>query len=236
MAKDKTENKICKLQTKVSPEAYARLESIGDKYGFSIFQLLRMLLDCIIRFMDDQHNLSEDLQKVIRMFDDMKAWGRSICLADDDQELVIDGAIYILRAKDNAGSRLVMIERPTWKDTEEGRKYEGMTTYNVQTILERVVEIINPNLYRHLRQLAVNEFHTESVYDTISTIINLYQPDTKEDEFRKEFEDNDWHKGAKMHDEVRTKRRHSHSMDYFEGQQRLFDNDNQNEENHDRED
>ena len=236
MANNKTENKTMQLQTKVSPEVYARLEAIGDKYGFSIFQLLRMLLDCIIRFMDDQHNLSEDLQRVIRMFDDMKSWGKSICLADNDQELVIDGVIYIMRAKGNAGYRVAMVERPKWKDTEEGRKYEGTETYNVQLILERVVEIINPNLYKHLRQLAVDEFHTESVYDTISTIVNLYQPNQSEDEFRKEFEDNDWHKGAKMHDDKRIQRRHSHSMDYFEGQQRLFDNDNPNEENHDRED
>ena len=225
-SKDKTENKTMQVQTKVSADAYARLEAIGNKYGFSIFQLLRMLLDCIIRFMDDQHNLSEDLQRVIRMFDNMRGWGRSICLAADDQELVIDGVIYILRAKDNNGKRLVMVEYKECDDPDKVEKFANNTTYNIQTILERVVEIINPGLYKHLRMLAVDEFNTESVYDTLSAIINLYKPNDKEDEFRKEFEDNDWHKGAKMHDDVRTKRRHFISKDYFEGQQRLFDNDN----------
>ena len=226
MAKDKMENKVVKLQTKVSPEAAAILESICDQYGFSIFQMLRMFCDCLIRFKDDQHNLSEDLQKVIRMLGDIKSWGRSICLAADDQELVIDGVIFILRAKGNAGNRLAMVERPKWIKTEEGRKYEGVTTYNIQTILERIVELVNPSLYRHLRYLAVSEFKTESIYDTLSAIINLYQPDESEDEFRKEFEDNDWHMGAKVHDVQRTKRRHSHSMDYYEGQQRMFEDEN----------
>ena len=223
MAKDKNENKFVKLQTKVSPEAAAIIESICDQYGFSIFIMLRMFCDCIIRFKDPGHNLSDTLQRAIRMIGDIKSWGRSICLAADDQELVIDGVIFIIRAKGNAGYRLAMVERPKWIDTEDGKKYEGATTYNVQTILERVVELVNPELYKHLRKLAVDEFQTESVYDTISTIVNLYQYNPNEDDFRKEFEDNDWHMGAKMHDDLRVKRRHSHSMDYFEGQQRLFD-------------
>ena len=72
--KDKLENKTVQLQTKVSSEVYARLESICKKYGYSIFQLLRMLSDCIVRFMDDKHNLSEDLVRIMRMFENIPGW------------------------------------------------------------------------------------------------------------------------------------------------------------------
>ena len=89
MTKDKSTNKTIQLQTKVSPEVYARLESICKQYGFSIFILLRMLSECIIRYMDDEHNLSEDLNRIMRMFEDIPGWKKSICLAEGLEEMDI---------------------------------------------------------------------------------------------------------------------------------------------------
>ena len=219
MDENTTDSKIIMLQTKVSPEVYARLESICKKYGFTIFLLLRMLAECIIRFMDDEHNLSEDLTRIMRMFEGLPGWRKSICLTDTEQEIGIVEAFYVLRAKGQEGFRLVHVERPMMDGDESG----WTASYNIQFMLDRFIEVINPSLYRHLRQLSA-DLGTESMFDTIHTIANLYKENPDETELRLQFENNDWHQGAKMHDQTKYQRHHTHGMDYIEKQQpKLFD-------------
>lgn len=205
------------LTTRVSPEVGAQLMAISKKYGTSIFFILRMFADCLIRLSDDRHNLSEDLMRIIRQFENIPGWRKSICLADDTQEFGIVEAIYILRAPGKEGYRLCLVERPML----EG--HDGwVVTYNVQHILERFIEVMNPSLYRHLRLLAV-ELGTESMLDTIQRIADEYMENPDEVELRLQFEGNDWHKGAQMTDRTRYKRPYTHGMDYMEKQMGLFD-------------
>lgn len=223
---NKADNKDNMIQTKVSDVAWAKLQGIEEKFGVSTFKLLQMLCDCIIRFMDDETNLSEDLTRIIRMFDDVKGWGRAACLANEDDKWVIDEAVYIMRAKGKSGLRMCKVSRQKWINTEEGRKFEGAVTYNVQKIVERIIEVANPSLYRHLRDVAIEDFGTESIIDTLHKLVSLHKENPDEKELRQQFEDNDWERGAKVHDTLRTKRRHALSRDYYEKQGRLFDNDN----------
>ena len=213
-----TDKNIVKLQTKVTPEVYARLEAIGKKYGFSIFLLLRMLSETIVRYMDDEHNLTEELTRIIRMFENIPGWKKSICLTDAGQKFGIVEAFYVLSSKGHNGFRLVHVERPMMDGDETG----WTATYNVQRILERFIEVVNPSLYKHLRQLAV-ELGTESMLDTIHTIANLYKENPDEEEFRRQFESNDWHKGAQAHSDIHYQRKNQHGMDYLEQKESLFD-------------
>ena len=216
------DKKTMQLQTKVTPEVYARLEAIGKQFGTSIYEILRLLSDCIIRFMDDRHNLSDDLVRIIRMFEDLPGWHKSICLADGLQDMEIIEAFYVLSANnDPNGCRLVLVERPMLNGDPDG----WIATYNIQRMVERFMEIVSPSLYKHLRMLAV-DMGTDSMLDTIHRIADLYRENPDEKELRLQFEQNDWHKGAKMHEENQYKRGYGHSMDYMETQQKLFDEDN----------
>ena len=221
MPKDKNDNMTVQLQTKVSPEVYARLESICKLYGFSIFQMLRMLSECIFRYMDDKHNLSEDLTRIMSMFEDIPGWKRSICLTEGLEDMNITEAFYVLASSKRTGNRLVHVERPMMTGDADG----WQTTYNVQHMLERFLELLNPSLYRHLRQLSV-DLGTESLLDTLNILANMYKENPDVLELRLQFENNDWHEGARVHDDTRYQRRHSHSMDFIE-QQSLFDNTNE---------
>lgn len=205
------------LTTRVSPEVGAQLMAISKRYGTSIFFILRMFADCLIRLSDDRHNLSQDLMRIIRQFENIPGWSKSICLADDTQEFGIVEAIYILRAPGKEGSRLVHVERPTLEGDD---KWE--VTYNVQRILERFIEVMNPSLYRHLRLLAV-KLGTESMLDTIQRIADEYMENPDEVELRLQFEGNDWHKGAQMTDRTRYKRPYTPSEEQL--QKTLFDSD-----------
>ena len=219
MAKDKNENKFVQLQTKVSPEVYARLKAIEEKFGFSTFDALRKFADILIRFGDDQHNLSDDLTRVIRMFENIPGWSKSICLADGLTEMEIVEAFYVLRARrDPYGHRFVHVVRPILDGDADG----WTCSYNVQRMIERFMEITNPSLYKHLRQLAV-EMGTESMFDLLHRLADLYRENPDEKELRVQFEENDYERGNRMYQDTIYKRRHAKTMESFEGQQRMFE-------------
>lgn len=213
------QNNSVQLQTKVTPEIYAMLQTIGNKFGFTIYHSLRMLVEIMVRLGDDQHNLSENFMRAIRQFENIPGWANSICLADPDQEIGIVEAIYIMRAKGKEGHRLCLVERPMMDNDATG----WSVTYNVQRILERFIEVLNPSLYKHLRSLAV-ELGTTSMLDTIQRIADEFMENPDEIELRLQFEQNDWHQGARMHEDKQYKRGYSHTIDYMEKQQSLFDN------------
>ena len=222
---DNIENKTMQLQTKVSPEVYARLEAIGKQYGFSIYEALRMLVEVLIRFGDDKHNLSNDLTRIIRLFENLPGWSKSICLADGLGNMEIVEAFYIIRDHENAnGYRIVWVERPML----DGDAYGWSATYNVQRMLERFIEVTSPSLYKHLRQLAV-EMGTESMLDLVHRLADLYKENPDEAELRIQFEQNDYENGNRTHQETIYKRHNSHTMDFIEQQPTLFDETKDNE-------
>ena len=214
------------IQTKVTPEMYARLAAISNQYGMSVFKLLKMLCDCLIRFMDTETNLSDDLLRIIRMFEGMPGWKKSISLADGfDEDTEIVEAIYVISRRGQKGYRLMMVERPMLDGDAEG----WTCTFNIQRILERFMEVCNPGLYMHLRRLSV-DLGSESLFDTIHTIANLYMENPDESELRLQFESNDWNKGARMTRDTLYERRRSHAMDYVETRSLFDETEAQNEE------
>ena len=220
---DQTENKTIQLQTKVSPEVYARLKAIQEQFGLSTFETLRMLVDVLIRYGDDYHNLSDDLIRIIRLFEGMKGWSKSICLGDGIANAEIMEAFYILRDHENPnGYRLVWVERPTM----DGDAYGWSATYNVQHMLERFIEVTNQSLYKHLRLLAA-DMGTESFIDLIHRLADLYRENPDEKELRIQFEQNDYVKGNRVYQDTHYKRPYTPSEEHL--QKTLFD-DNQNEE------
>lgn len=218
MARDSIEYKTVKLQTKVSPESYAILENIAKKYGFSIFQLLRMFADTIIRYMDDRHNLSEDIARVMRMFENIPGWKKSICLASGWEDYEVVDALYILRERGKEGERIVWAKPPLMVGSDE-----WICTMNVQEMVERFLNAVSPQLYCHLRLLKV-EMGTESMIDIIRSLANLYMEDPNQIAFRAQNENADWHMGVKMHEENNRKRPYEHTEQYYERQQQLFEN------------
>ena len=202
--------------TRVTPEIGAQMLSICNQFGFSVFFCLQKLVEVMVRMKDDQHNLTPELMRIIRQFENIPGWSKSICLADDGQEFGIIEAIYVLRAKGKEGNRLVHVERPMMEGDDKWK-----ATYNVQQILERFIEVMNPSLYLHLRRLAVN-LGTESMLDTIQRIADEYMENPDEIELRMQFENNDWNNGAKMYEEHNRKRPYTPSEEHL--QKTLFDN------------
>ena len=126
--RDKDQRLMMQFSTRVTPEIGAQMLSICKQFGFSVFFCLQKLVEVMVRMKDDQHNLSPELMRVIRQFENIPGWSKSICLADGGQEFGIVEAIYILRAPGREGYRLCWVERPMM----DGDAYGWSATYNVQ--------------------------------------------------------------------------------------------------------
>lgn len=207
------------INTKVTESSFKRLKAICVKNGFSLFDMLQMVLDCFIRFMDDSHNLDPSLVRIIRMFLDLPGWKTAMRLTDDMDDAQIMEAFFVLRHPNGTGApRIVHVTRPMLDGDPE--HWEG--TYNIQEQLERFIELTNESLYKHLK-IVSEELGSPSFIDTIHRIADAVVENPDEIELRLQFENNDWERGAKLYDQTIYKRPYTHGMDYIETQQTLFD-------------
>lgn len=211
------------ISARVSKETKARLDSLCKQNGYSLNTLAKMVFECLVRFMDDQHNLSEDLRRVIRMFEGLPGWKKAFNLADGWDGVEIIEAFYVLGKKGKQGNRIAHVIRPMLQDDVEG----WTVSYNTQHHLERFMEVSNPSLYRLLRLISV-ELGNESLWDTLHSIVTQYRDNPDEEELRLQFEQNDLHYGQRMHEamEAAKNRKRSHNpSDPWGDTSPLFDKD-----------
>lgn len=207
------------INTKVTESSLKRLKAICVKNGFSLFDMLQMMLDCMIRFMDDRHNLDENLIRIIRMFEGLPGWKTALRLTDDMTDAEIMEAWYVLRHPHGTGSpRIVHVTRPML----DGDPDHWEATYNIQEQLKRFIKLTNESLYKHLK-IVSEELGSPSFIDTIHRIADAVVENPDEIELRLQFENNDWERGAQLYDRTIYKRPYTHGMDYIEKQQTLFD-------------
>ena len=59
------------VATKISSQAYDRLNKIARKKGLSVYELIQMVCDTLIRYMDDRHNLTPEMERAMSIFEHM---------------------------------------------------------------------------------------------------------------------------------------------------------------------
>ena len=204
------------LQTKVSPETYARAKSIERKKGISIYRIIQMMVDTIVRYMDDRHNLTPEIEKAMSLFEHLYGWRDALNLADPTVDKEVGEAIYFLYDPEGKqkGTRAVHVTKPffgNWTQDE-----------NVQHLLERFVCLVFPERYRRLRALAVEE-GCSSLLELIDHLIDTHSQDSDTREFREQFED-----AARAENNrpviygARTKRKHHLTPDSMEARQSII--------------
>ena len=200
--KDKYKN----LSTKVSPEAWTRMNRIAASRGLSIYDLLQMVCDTLIRYMDDRHNLTEEMELAMNIFEHLTGWKDSINLVSPTIEKEVCEATYYLQdtSGKHKGCRAVHVSKPffsTWTQDE-----------NIQHIIERTLCLIVPERYKRLRTLAV-ELECTSILELIDKLIDNHSKDSDLQEFRQSFEDANRHEfGKTIEFGHKPKQRHSRSV------------------------
>lgn len=186
------------ITTKVSAVTYKQLMNICKKKGITIYNMLQMMCDCIVRYMSSDHNLTPQMEDAMSIFEHMEGWNNQFNLAEHDIDAEVGEAIYFIGNAKRKGMRAVHISRPfmgTWKQTE-----------NIQDIIERFFCLIIPERYRRLRQVATM-MQCKSILQVIDHLINRYLEDTDLNEIRAEFEDADRSDFGKKPTDQRYKRK-----------------------------
>ena len=208
------EEKYEMLQTKVSPETYKRLKKIEAKKGLTSYCIIQMMADCIVRYMDDRHNLTPDMEKVMSIFEHMEGWKDALNIADPTVKKIVGEAIYFLYDEDGKkkGTRAVHVKRPALGDWEQD--------WNIQQIVEDFVCLTIPERYRRLRNLA-EEMDCSSLLELFDKFIDHFSKEADMQELRRIFEDaerSDY--GVRPERDTQYKRHQQRTMDMFEEHER----------------
>lgn len=177
---DKDKYKV--VATKVSPFVKNQIARLCKKKGLTEYEMLQMMCDCLVRYMDDRHNLTPELEQAMSIFEHMDGWKGAYNLADPTAEREVYEAVYITAdgGGKRKGFRASMVRKPfmgVWEQTD-----------NVVSIYERLTEILLPEMYRKLRRLAV-DMDCNSIVDMLHTMIDSQTILELNKEYRKEFED-----------------------------------------------
>ena len=194
------------VATKVRKEANERLEALCRSKGMTKYDLLQMMCDTIIRYMDDRHNLTPEIEQAMSIFEHLRGWGGAFNLSDSTSEPEIMEATYYLRDNNKPGVRGVHVDRPWLENSDTWEQ-----TYNVQEILEKTICLLFPERYRRLRLLAVDN-ECSSILQLIDMLIDEHSKDADVAVMRKGFEDADRSEYGRKPADSPYKRKHFKSV------------------------
>jgi hypothetical protein len=172
------------VATKLSRPAAERLAKIAKHKGMTIYELIQMVCDTLIRYMDDRHNLSEEMERAMSIFEHMVGWADALNLADPTVQKEIAQAVYIFQDTngEKKGFRAVMVDKPFMGQWTEDQ--------NVMHIFERIFNICMPDLYMKLFRARIL-LGCNNVSEVINLLADAQVIMHLNDEYRKDFEDAD---------------------------------------------
>ena len=170
------------MQTKVSPETFKRIKQIEEKLHMKAYGIIQMMVDCIVRYMDDQHNLTPEMEQAMSIFEHMVGWASALNLADPSVAKEIGEATYYLYDKDGkkTGVRGVHITRPYFAEWKQD--------FNIQHILERNLELLIPETYERMRRVCA-QLGFDSMLEFFNFVVDHFSQEQDIAELRSIFED-----------------------------------------------
>lgn len=187
------------MGTKVSEQTKERIQTLAKLKGISPYRLMQLMCDTIVRYMDDRHNLSPEMEEAMNIFEHLEGWEQAFNLCDYTARPKVREATYYL-TDDTKGTnaRAVHIEHNA----------EGVTqTYNTQTIFERAVCLLTPMRYRRMRLLAL-DMGCSSLLQLLDLMIDAHTDAEDIEELHRMFCDNDRNERGKRPAEAPYKRKH----------------------------
>ena len=184
MSYNKEEGRTVSVAGKISSWSFVRLQRILDRININMNQMVQNFVDCIIRNMDDKHNITPETEKVMATFEHMVGWEDNFNLADPTiVNKEICEAIYFMVSEDNKkGVRAVHVERPffgRWKQN-----------FNTSAMLSRFLEFVFPQLYKRLMFIAECR-QASSVLELLIDVVGELEREEDKKEFLQPFEDAD---------------------------------------------
>ena len=157
------------FQTKVSVRAAKILRTLAKKRGTNIYSLIQMICQFLVRMASGSHDITPEMMRLMTMFHMEPGWENCFNSTDPTAKLDVAQEILILQQYSENGCKrekrngfgAVMINKPyfgNWTETE-----------CVDTIVERVIEVCMPGVYKRLRVLSEIQ-QCQSISDLLITL------------------------------------------------------------------
>ena len=196
------------VNTKINLLTYYRLMKVLRKKGLNFYQMIQNFCDCLVRQMDDRHNLTPESEQLMSTFEHMIGWEGNFNLADPTAKPEISEATYYMTDADGKkGVRVVHVEKPFFGNWTQ--------TYNVQQILEKFLCLTFPQLYRRLRFIAVCR-QCSSILELLNNVVAEMESEEHKRELIADFEDADRGDFGQKPDHNRYKRKLQRTPDMLE--------------------
>lgn len=170
------------MQTKVSPETFERIKQIEAKLHLKAYGLIQNMVDCIVRYMDDRHNLTPEIEQAMSIFEHLIGWADALNLADPTVKKEVAEAVYFLEDPQGVkkGVRAVHVTRPYFDEWKQD--------YNVQHILDRTIRLLFPDVYKRLLKV-MEHLDFKSITEFLNFVVDHFQEEADIEELRNLFED-----------------------------------------------
>lgn len=170
------------MQTKVSPETFERIKQIEAKLHLKAYGLIQNMVDCIVRYMDDRHNLTPEIEQAMSIFEHLIGWADALNLADPTVKKEVAEAVYFLEDPQGVkkGVRAVHVTRPYFDEWKQD--------YNVQHILDRTIRLLFPDVYKRLL-MVMEHLDFKSITEFLNFVVDHFQEEADIEELRNLFED-----------------------------------------------
>ena len=142
----KREKDFVTVATKVSPEMASVLNLIARQKNITVYELMQLVCWFLVRYTSDRHNMSDEMNKLMMMFHNEVGWKDAFNRCNPTAETEVCEEILIMQQTGKSGFGAVKIQKP-WMGA-------WLQTDNQLDIVERVLEVCLPAVYKHLRELA----------------------------------------------------------------------------------
>ena len=174
------------VATKVSENMARVLNQIAKKKGIKVYELMQLVCWFLVRYTSDEHNLNEDINRLMIMFHSEVGWKEAFNLCNPTVDNEVAQELLILQQPGKRGFGAVLVDKPfmgKWTQTE-----------NVNRIVERIIEVCLPDVYKRLRLLAT-EKDCKSLAEVLIMMADAQTIEWLNEQNRREMEG-----AANMHD------------------------------------
>lgn len=144
----KNENGVINLSTKVPIWVGEIFNKICEQRGVTTFQLLKWLVYSVVKAARGEHELTDDMRRLLNILELDSGWQNAFNLCSHAAKNDIAQVIVILEQNGKKGFGLTMIDKPFMSEARQ--------TDCIDDILERVIEVGFPGIYKMLRRIAID--------------------------------------------------------------------------------
>jgi len=227
IGKQKDKDKFVGVSVKLEPDKAELLNAICNALGVNTYQIFQMFFYTLCKASAPMHELSPEIRKIMTLMESDYSWTEAFNTANPDH-LEVAQCILILQQPGHKGYGAVLIDKP-WmgmipKRVEDldPERYEPQMTENVDDIIERILDVTVPGIYKRFRLLGGSQgYHNLS--DIMLDLIDRQTTELVKDADRVEMQGEAMYdvRGRKIEYGKRTKAHQHRTPDSVAMDQRL---------------